>query len=97
MTDSVSQHRKLPAQIGTNLVHTSEVEIQFIAEVRKLQRRLLENRSDAALKDPSLQFPIDQFSALVPKGTVTIVDVRYEDTFVARRKRSGFPRRGAGI
>jgi predicted methyltransferase len=39
--------------------------------------------SDAELNDPSLRIPIEQLVALASKGTVTVVDVRDEDSFVA--------------
>ncbi len=39
--------------------------------------------SDVDLQDPSLRTPIEQFVALASKGTVTIVDVRDKDSFVA--------------
>jgi predicted methyltransferase len=39
--------------------------------------------SDAELKDPSLRIPIEQLVALASKGTVTVVDVRDEDSFTA--------------
>jgi 3-mercaptopyruvate sulfurtransferase SseA len=39
--------------------------------------------SDVELKDPSLRIPIEQLVALASKGTVTIVDVRDKDSFVA--------------
>jgi predicted methyltransferase len=39
--------------------------------------------SEAELKDPSLRIPLEALVALASKGTVTIVDVRDEDSFVA--------------
>jgi predicted methyltransferase len=39
--------------------------------------------SDVELKNPSLRVPIEQLVALASKGTVTIVDVRDKDSFVA--------------
>jgi predicted methyltransferase len=39
--------------------------------------------SEAELNDPSLRIPIAEFVALSSKGTVTVVDVRDEDSFVA--------------
>jgi predicted methyltransferase len=39
--------------------------------------------SDAELKDPSLRIPLEALAALASKGTVTVVDVRDEDSFVA--------------
>jgi predicted methyltransferase len=39
--------------------------------------------SEAELKDPSLRIPIEQLVALASTGTVTVVDVRDEDSFVA--------------
>jgi 3-mercaptopyruvate sulfurtransferase SseA len=38
--------------------------------------------SDAELNDPSLRIPIEEFAVLASKGTVTVVDVRDEDSFV---------------
>jgi predicted methyltransferase len=39
--------------------------------------------SEAELKDPSLRIPLEALVALASKGTVTIVDVRDEGSFVA--------------
>jgi hypothetical protein len=39
--------------------------------------------SDTELKDPSLRIPLEELVALASKGTVTVVDVRDEDSFVA--------------
>ena len=39
--------------------------------------------SDAELKDPSLRIPMEELVALASKGSVTVVDVRDEDSFVA--------------
>jgi rhodanese-related sulfurtransferase len=38
---------------------------------------------EAELKDPSRRIPIEQLVALASTGTVTVVDVRDEDSFVA--------------
>jgi SAM-dependent methyltransferase len=38
---------------------------------------------DTELKDPSLRIPLEELVALSAKGTVTVVDVRDEDSFVA--------------
>lgn len=39
--------------------------------------------SDAEVNDPSLRIPLEELVALASKGTVTVVDVRDEDAFVA--------------
>jgi predicted methyltransferase len=39
--------------------------------------------SGAELNDPSLRIPLEALAALASKGTVTVVDVRDEDSFVA--------------
>lgn len=44
---------------------------------------LARETSDAELSDPSLRIPIEDLIALASKGTVTVVDVRDEDSFVA--------------